>query len=105
MKRMLLVMLLVVTPAPAFAMRCGTNLVTEGQYMFEVLASCGEPVEQHVRTQYLGASGGFLVLWPVVVEEWIYNLGPSRLQRRLLFQDGQLFQIDTLEKGIVMPRQ
>jgi hypothetical protein len=103
MKWGLLAMLLFA--APAFAMRCGSDLVTEGQYQYEVLERCGPPVEQHVRTQYLGTRGGFMVLWPVVVEEWIYNLGPSRLQRRLLFQDGQLFQIDTLDKGIVIPGQ
>jgi hypothetical protein len=98
-------MLLAAAPAPAFAMRCGSDLVIEGQYMYEVLERCGDPVEQHVRTQYLGTRGGYLVAWPGIVEEWIYNFGPTRLQRRLLFQDGQLFQIDTLDRGIVVEGQ
>lgn len=101
MKWALLVTLVVATPA--FAMRCGTDLIQTGQYSYEVLERCGAPIEQHVRTQYLGTSDGFMVLWPVVIEEWIYDLGPHRLQRRLLFQDGQLIQIDTLDKGIVVP--
>jgi hypothetical protein len=83
-------------------MRCGTDLVTTGQYSYEVLQHCGPPVEQHIRTQYQGVSGGLIVLWPIVVEVWIYNLGPHRLQRRLLFEDGQLMQIDTLDRGIVI---
>jgi hypothetical protein len=101
MKWLVLLVVLVVA-APAFAMRCGTDLITTGQYSYEVLEHCGEPIEQHFVTQYLGSNGRFVVLAPFVVEEWIYDLGPTRLQRRLLFQDGQLFQIDTLDRGIVI---
>jgi Protein of unknown function (DUF2845) len=102
MKWVWFAMLLAATPAPANAMRCGSDLVTEGQYMYEVLERCGEPVEQHLVTQYLDTRGRYIAAWPFIVEAWIYNLGPTRLQRRLLFQDGQLFQIDTLDRGIVV---
>jgi Protein of unknown function (DUF2845) len=87
---------------PAHGMRCGTALVTTGQWSYEVLERCGPPVEQHVRTQYLGFNDGLFVAWPVVVEEWIYDLGPHRLRRRLLFEDGLLIQIDTLDRGVLL---
>jgi Protein of unknown function (DUF2845) len=90
---------------PAYGMRCGTDLVTTGQWSYEVLEHCGPPVEQHVLTQYPGFNYGFLGMWPVVVEEWIYDLGPHRLRRRLLFEDGLLIQIDTLDKGVLLDRQ
>jgi hypothetical protein len=101
MKPLVLLLVLMVA-APAFAMRCGTDLITTGQYSYEVLEHCGEPVEQHFVTQYLSSNGLYVVVSPIVVEEWIYDFGPTRLQRRLLFQDGQLIRIDTLDRGIVI---
>ena len=97
-----LLLLSLLAAAPAFGMRCGTALINTGQYSYEVLERCGPPVQQHIRTQYQGVSGGLIVLWPIVVEEWIYDLGPHRLQQRLLFEDGQLIQIDTLDRGMVI---
>jgi hypothetical protein len=40
--------LLVMAP-PAWAFRCGSSLVQEGDYKFEVLNKCGSPdIEEHV---------------------------------------------------------
>ena len=97
-------------------MRCGVGLVSRGQYTYEVLDRCGEPVEQHVKTIYRSVNyrdvygypddtrvrrGGHLspLVIPVEIEEWIYDFGSHRLRRRLLFEDGQLIEIEALDKG------
>lgn len=35
----------------------------------------------------------------VRIEEWLYDLGPGRLLRRLVFEDGRLTRIETLGRG------
>jgi hypothetical protein len=35
----------------------------------------------------------------IPVEIWIYNLGPSKLMRKLRFEDGVLVDIDTMGYG------
>jgi hypothetical protein len=99
--------------SPAEAMRCGVNLISTGQYSYQVLDSCGQPVEQHVQTIYRSINyrdvygyddrfhRGNLspIVAPVTIEEWIYDLGPNRLRRRLIFEDGLLVRIDTLDRG------
>ena len=91
---------------PAYAMRCGVSLVALGQWTYEVLEQCGEPVEQHVKTVFLEArdrhgKGGVAGVVSVEIEYWVYDLGPHKLRRLLRFEDGQLVRIDTLDKGIL----
>lgn len=105
---MVSVLALAASAAPhAYAMRCGITLVAEGQWTYEVLERCGEPVERHVRTVFQGVNTGYAIagysaLWSVVVEEWIYDLGPHRLRRLLRFEDGQLVEIETLDRGVIV---
>jgi Protein of unknown function (DUF2845) len=90
----------------ANAMRCGVSLVARGQWTYEVLEQCGEPIEQHVKTVFLGTNdrhgvrGGAAAV-SIEVEYWVYDLGPHRLRRVLRFEDGQLVHIDTLDRGII----
>jgi hypothetical protein len=94
--------------SPAFAFRCGTKLVTEGDTRGEVLARCGEPVDiitqrsvfrrpmiwAHGRPYYIGRD--FI---EVPVESWVYNFGPNKLMRRVRFEDGIVAEIETLGYG------
>jgi len=95
--------------SPAFAtMRCGTKIITEGSTRSEVAAKCGEPDEvmtkrsvfrrpviwTHGRPYFVGED-----YIEIPVEEWIYNLGPNKLMRRIRFEDGVVVQIDTLGYG------
>ena len=92
----------------AYAFRCGTKLVTEGDTRSKVVATCGEPTEIESRRAILRRPiewidgrlytvGEGLVEIPVDV--WIYNLGPRKLMRRLRFEDGRLVSIETLGYG------
>ena len=98
---------LALASTPAHAMRCGVSLVAQGQWTYEVLEQCGEPVEQHVKTVFLeardrhGKGGGIAAATSITIEYWVYDLGPHKLRRLLRFEDGQLVRIDTLDHGIL----
>lgn len=101
---------------PAFALRCGTKLVRDGMHEAEVLAICGEPAtRRHIGRTLRGLelrsgvrAGGVLVgrrVYPgafpteVLVTEYVYNFGPRKLMRRLVFEGGVLVSIESLGYG------
>ena len=89
-------------------MRCGSKLITEGVTRSEVAAKCGEPDEvitlrsvfrrpviwDHGRPFFVGES-----YIEVPVESWIYNLGPNKLMRKVIFEAGIVVEIETLGYG------
>jgi hypothetical protein len=93
--------------AGADSFRCGTRLVSDGDSMDKVAALCGEPtnIQRHEVLQrqlrwYRGRPYySSLEPVPVPVEYWTYNLGPSKLMRRLKFEDGLLVDVETLSHG------
>jgi hypothetical protein len=95
--------------SPAFAaFRCGTKLVSEGATRSEVARKCGEPTEvvkqkSIFRRPAIWADGQPYFIGndyiEIHVENWIYNLGPNKLMRRLRFEDGYLTMIDTMGYG------
>jgi hypothetical protein len=104
-----IVVLGLLAASPAFAnMRCGTKLITEGVTRSEVAAKCGEPDEvitqrsvfrrpvmwTNGRPYFIGES-----YIEVPVETWIYNLGPNKLMRKIIFESGYVVEIETLGYG------
>lgn len=94
---------------PAFAdgMRCGSDLVHDGDGRAKVLRLCGEPADVETRSilrrPYFNR-GGRTVYYgreqvEVPVEIWTYNFGPSKLMRRIRFVDGLIEEIETLGYG------
>jgi hypothetical protein len=94
-------------PAAAWAMRCGTRLVVEGDLAIDVRAKCGEPTDITRKSVLKPA-----IIWlngrpvqvgngllDVSVEIWTYDLGPLKLMRQLRIEDGKVVQIDTLGYG------
>jgi Protein of unknown function (DUF2845) len=91
---------------PAHAFRCGSKLVNEGDTRSQVLAKCGPPTEamEHAPVYRSGTwihgrryNLGYDI--EVLVETWIYNLGPHKLMRRIRFEDGLVVEIETLGYG------
>ena len=101
----------------AHAFRCGNKIVRVDMHEQEVIKVCGKPttmryigralrnydapiVRHHspgwTQTYYPG--WGHLVQ-EVVVTEYVYNFGPRKLMRRLLFEGGILMRIETLGYG------
>lgn len=108
MKRLSRVLLLAAVglAAPAHALRCDGELVTEGDHAFQVQRRCGEPdmTRQWVVYRAVSLIPGTVplrdeVIVPVVVEEWLYNFGPHRFERLLRFENGRLTDIETLGYG------
>lgn len=109
------VALLLAEPAAAF--RCGSKLVIDGMHEQEVIAVCGEPASRRmlgyairsvdIRSRRYAPPGWTIATSPgygmfsteVMVTEYVYNFGPRKLMRRLVFEDGFLVTIETLGHG------
>ncbi len=98
---------LVARPVAAETLRCGDDLITEGDPLARVLRLCGAPVdiqrsvELREPTYWIGgrlvrAAGGWR---EVPIETWTYNFGPNSFMRRLRFEDGAVVEIETLGYG------
>jgi Protein of unknown function (DUF2845) len=119
--RLAVMVLAVSASTPAFAFRCQSHLIKDGDPQVRVLQFCGEPAstQRHViyragiplptfnrdmrlrgssdyRNQSLFAERSVI---EIVVEEWIYNLGPHRLMQRVRFEDGIVSDVDYLDYG------
>ena len=112
----MLCLVLMLFSAPAHAFRCGSKIVTEDMHEAQVRAACGAPTTMRVigRTvrginipiQSDHGGGWTSQHWPgygfaqeVMITEYVYNFGPRKLMRRLLFEGGVLVSIETLGYG------
>lgn len=103
--------------APAAAFRCGSKLVKDGMLEAQVIAICGQPASmrdlgvvlrsyeyRYARrigpgwTEYYRPGFGDYAQ-EVVLTEYVYNFGPRRLMRRLLFEGGVLVSIESAGYG------
>lgn len=99
----------------AHALRCEGKLVLEGMLQIEVVEYCGKPTAVRERGFVVRAwTPAELMRRPdaegvrfgpgnfyqhLLVTEFIYNFGPSRLMRKLRFEGGMLTDIETLGYG------
>lgn len=96
-------------PAPAEAMYCGQRLVKNGDSRHRVRALCGEPADVIARVElrsaaaFLRGTDGTPVrverLVEVRIDEWTYDLGPQRLLRVFVFENGRLVSMSTRGYG------
>jgi len=105
-RALLLAALLLPAIATADSLRCGSQLVGEGDSIDEVLALCGEPVKRtrtwmtrQPRFEFGGRDVPFPGREDVPVDVWTYDFGPSRLMRRIRFVAGKVESIESLEHG------
>ncbi len=101
----------------ANALRCGNKIVRDGMHEAQVIAICGEPATRRdigrtfrAPDVYARRPGDGYPLdryYPgigsteVVVTEYIYNFGPRRLMRRMIFEGGLLVEIESLGYGYI----
>ena len=105
----IIVVLGLLAASPAFAsMRCGTKIINEGVSRSEVAAKCGEPDEvvtlrSVFRRPVLWSNGRPYFIGEnyieVPIEAWVYNFGPNKLMRRVVFEAGFVTDIETLGYG------
>lgn len=79
----------------AYALRCGTKLVSVGDNKHKVLNLCGEPsyIENYQQPQ------AFYPSHQQNVEVWTYNYGRSRFMQEMQFENGVLRRIKQLGYG------
>jgi Protein of unknown function (DUF2845) len=92
--------------------RCNGKIISVGSYKDQVLKICGEP--DNVERWEVGPNSAIaefydykeeryklpkLVLGPLHMERWTYDLGSNQFIRYLLFRNGELINIETGEKG------
>jgi len=99
----------------AYAFRCGNRIVTEDMHEAEVRRACGAPTTMRhigrtlrnvnipIEAQHGGWTSrrfpGVDFVQEVVVTEYVYNFGPQKLMRRLIFEGGILVSIESLGYG------
>ena len=112
-----LILAVLATSTPAHAFRCGNKIVTEDMHEAQVRAACGKPatIRQighalrgiHIPRRRILSPGvtvdhypGYgLYMQEVVLIEYVYNFGPRKLMRRLIFEGGVLVSIETIGYG------
>lgn len=121
--RYTLLLLSLVISQNVLALRCGHYVITTGMSRNEVYRKCGEPDSVDTRfssrgygnsidsRQYSGRPGSsyapgslnlgqsYFTQEDIVIEEWIYNFGASRIQQYLRFENGRLQEIRDLGRG------
>ncbi len=103
-------------------MRCGTKIVTRGDPQAKVIKHCGEPTstsrryaERAGHLPWRARYGRGTATQPdplhrqpynyryfrteVVIEDWLYNLGPNKLMRKITFENGEVRKVETLGRG------
>jgi hypothetical protein len=109
--------ILILSSTSAFGFRCGRKIVTENMHEAQVLKACGNPTtSRHIgyatRGTYIPVRrstlpGVTVERFPgyghyteeVELTEYVYNFGPRKLMRRLLFEGGVLVKIETIGYG------
>jgi hypothetical protein len=108
---------LLLSSTSAFGFRCGRKIVTENMHEAQVIKVCGKPTTSRqigyaVRGAYFPVrrivSPGITVesfpgygrfVEEIALTEYVYNFGPRKLMRRLIFEGGILVSIETIGYG------
>lgn len=77
------------------ALRCGSALVSEGDWPLEVEERCGAP--DYVAEYPTATIPGLGVVQ--TEEHWYYNRGPRQFVQRLVFRNGKLSGVESLGYG------
>jgi len=108
--------LLFTGPVEAAGMRCGSDLVSEGDSMYEVQSTCGVPDAMSQRVEYrtirrfvagpcVSYQGRTVcghveeITVPVTIDEWVYDFGSSSFIRYAIFEQGKLRDVTLGDYG------
>jgi hypothetical protein len=105
----------------AHAFWCQNRLITIGDTQYEVFSRCKAPAHRDIRIEkrinrdfsfnpFISPIGDIYserrqyrvpryAIEEVIIEEWIYNLGPTSFLRHLVFENGRLVHITTGDYG------
>lgn len=81
-------------------MSCKGRIVKVGDAAYRVRTLCGDPDFTQQRVEQRGAGNRFGARSvELVIEEWVYDFGPSRFVQYLTFEGGRLIAIRAGEYG------
>jgi len=82
---------LLLPASQAAALRCGSDLIDEGDLKFQVLRACGEPLSREIigTSERPGRGSREYVL---LLEEWIFEI--NRYYYSLIFEGNRLVRIE-----------
>ena len=89
----ILVLLIFFSAAAVHAMRCGTEIVSDGSTKFEVLNACGEPMKKFGDQLEVGSTG----INDGDDEKWVYDLGDG-VYHIVYFDDFKVRKIEIERK-------
>ena len=113
---LMVLLFLLFASMPAHAFRCGNRIVAENMHEAQVRRACGAPTTmRHIGTALRNINipiqsrsnhgwtashfPGYAFTQEVIVTEYVYNFGPRKLMRRLVFEGGVLVSIESLGYG------
>lgn len=78
-------------------MRCHSGIVSLKDTMPDVIRKCGPPafMDRREETSAVGRRG----YATVTVDDWIYNFGPQEFMYQVIFQNGRVARIESLDRG------
>ncbi len=81
----------------SFALRCGNQIVSEGDTSAQVLSKCGEPhIRDEQEQQSIEKFGSeYIHKISIPVEDWVYDFGSNRLVQVLRFENNRLSKISS----------
>ena len=112
-----------ISDARISSLRCGSRLITEGDFKAKVLAECGKPDYVELREEErvyrfrrhpsyygyydnyeyqregYGYGAPYRIKELVIIEEWTYNHGPSRFMDHLILENGIVVDITSGDYG------
>ena len=108
---------LILASTSAFGFRCGRKIVTEDMHEAQVLKACGTPTTSrhlgyatrgtYIPVRRVFSPGVTIEHFPgyghyteeVELTEYVYNFGPRKFMRRLIFEGGVLKKIEKIGYG------
>jgi hypothetical protein len=93
---------------PGFAadtgtMMCKGGIVSIGATAGEVTSKCGQPASttqsEEKRVTNDSRSSRDKTITSVSIDDWIFNFGPNQFQYRVIFENGMVARIESLDYG------
>ena len=81
--------------------RCDIGGIHKGTSQYEILQRCGEPAFKDTRQEerLIVVDKNTNRLTITRIDEWTYNFGPNRFLRILKFENGELVDVETGDRG------
>jgi len=104
---MIVLLLSIGTSLAASSMRCGTNVIKDGDIQAWVADKCGEPAYKNRYQKDIFVSDRLVddrrvvVRNIIFVDEWTYNFGPRKFLYIVVFENGKVSDIRTEGFGYI----